>query len=137
TEWSVLARHTLCHHAQRGLCGSKLCEARLSAQASRGSRKDHGSAAERHEPSRRLAPDQESRKTTDAPEILELRGGQLAKIHLSIVAGVEHDEISGLQPVARSHCTVEQGSDIGFFGGIGWHRGGTAAFGGDRPRNLR
>src|SRR5262249_9843303 len=88
-----LPRHALRNQPQARLGSGELRETRLAAQASGRPGEDHGSASERHEPARGLAADQESGEAANAPKILEPVGGEVAKIDLAIVAGVEHDEV--------------------------------------------
>src|SRR6266849_2521665 len=92
-EWPVFARHALRNHAQAGLGGREMREPRLATDAGRSAGEDDGTAPQRREPARRLAPDQETAEAADAPEILELLRCQLAEIDALIVARVRRDEV--------------------------------------------
>src|SRR5204862_4171486 len=122
-----LARHALRDHAQPGLGDGELGKSRFAAQAARRTGEDHRAAPEGDEPTGRLAPDEEAGEAADAPEILELLGGELAEVDALIVAGVEDDDIGRLAPATRRHRPIEQGDDVALARRIGGDRFGAAA----------
>jgi hypothetical protein len=55
-------------------------EAGFAAHASRSAGEQHRAAPQRDQPARRLPPYEKAAEAADAPEILEQRGGKLAKL---------------------------------------------------------
>src|SRR5207244_1654687 len=94
---SELACHALRDHSQARFRGRELREARPAAHASRGAGEDHRATAERDQPARRLAADEESGEAVLPPGLLELRGGELAEVEWDVEARrVEHDGVHRL-----------------------------------------
>jgi hypothetical protein len=83
------ARHALRDHAQACLCGGKVRESWLAPQARGSACEDDRTAAERNQPPRRLAADEEAAKAADPPELLELLRAQFLEIDAPVVARVE------------------------------------------------
>src|SRR5262249_31800283 len=69
---------------------------------------DHRAPAERRQSPCRLAPDQETRKATDPPELLKELRRDLAEIHPLVVTGIEDGKIGRLAAAPPGHGAVKQ-----------------------------
>jgi hypothetical protein len=94
------AGHALRDGAQPRLGSAEMSEAWLAAQAGRSAGEKHGSAPQWREATRRFAADKKSAEATDAPELLEGIGAQLAEIEALVVTGVVDDKVRRMEPDA-------------------------------------
>src|SRR4030095_2199 len=84
--------HALAQHAQSRLRRRKVSEAWSPTKAGRCTCKDDRAAALTGHHIRGCLPHHASSETSHAPEILDLRCGEVAQSNTCVVAGVEHDQ---------------------------------------------
>src|SRR5262249_32413181 len=83
---AILSRHSLRDHPRPGFRRGEWRKAGLAAKAGGSPGEDHGAAAERNEPPRRLAADKKSAEAANPPELLEQLGRDFTEIDPPIVA---------------------------------------------------